>query len=151
MYTTKFQTLKAEATRIKDFYSGHVNETFLELTDKFLGKIPRIKKHVNVDDIHFLGCGKEKVLSCQEIQLIADQLFVYCESAHVVEYERMCSQKDVFTVLHHKTEAKRRNCYVLLNCGRILELVSFCVLNKSNGLKTTPLTGTGLKKKAIKM
>ncbi len=74
---TKFQTLKAENTRIKDFYSGHVNETFLELTDKFLGKIPLIKKHVNVYDIHFLGCGKEKVLSCQEIQLIAETLTRY--------------------------------------------------------------------------
>jgi hypothetical protein len=38
---TKFQTLRAEATRLKDLHTD-VNETFLELPHKFLGEILRI-------------------------------------------------------------------------------------------------------------
>ena len=127
----KFMKLKALTALKND--SNCKNEIFQEIQQKIIGTQINTKKIVrHGKDIVFIGKGKKHILTLDQKICCSN----YSE-ADLLSFKRMICQNSVYTINSYKPEAKRRNCFITDSKGRIIQIISFGILeskipNQSN-------------------
>jgi hypothetical protein len=127
----KFIKLKALTALIND--SNCKNEVFQDIQQKIIGTQIHTKKIVrHGKDIVFIGKGKKHILTLDQKICCSN----YSE-ADLLSFKRMICQNSVYTINSYKPEAKRRNCFITDSKGRIIQIISFGILeskipNQSN-------------------
>lgn len=132
----KIQNLKAKGIHL---ITDSENEVINNLVQILLGDIPKLKRHVTMNNCSFFGSGKKSLILNDEMlvlqnKVMSDHGYNFPGDVMFKRFEKMCSMKDIFSIRSHKLSTRRQNCYVTTTYGEIHELQSFYLPLSSTAL-----------------